>query len=358
MRTPVKLAAFGGVLSIAFAAALGVGAATGSPLGAGDEPAHEHEEPDPAAAGPADEAAPAPGAAAMGIGDEQVPAGLALSQSGYALELRDQILTAGRDVELGVRIVGDDGEAIRAFDVDHDERMHVILVRRDTTGFQHVHPEMGADGTWTVPVDLDPGSWRVLADFVPAAGPAGGEALTLGADLSVAGQYAPSPLPSTARTDTVDGYTVTLDGDLTTGRDSTMTFTVTRAGRPVSDLQPYLGAYGHLVALRAGDLAYLHVHPEGEPAASATGGPDVAFSASAPTPGTYRLFLDFRHDGQVRTAEFTLVLDAATGSTGGAAPPPGAADDGGHSGDSGQGGGDATAESPTDAHGGDEHSHQ
>ena len=41
-----------------------------------------------------------------------------------------------------------------------------------------------------------------------------------------------------------------------------LTLTVTKDGQPVTDLQPYLGAYGHLVALRAGDLAYLHVHPE------------------------------------------------------------------------------------------------
>ena len=83
---------------------------------------------------------------------------------------------------------------------------------------------------------------------------------------------------------------------------------MTRAGAPVRDLQPYLGAYGHLVALRAGDLAYLHVHPEGEPADGRTAaGPGIAFVAEVPSAGTYRLYLDFRHGGAVRTAEFTVV---------------------------------------------------
>ncbi|AQA23575.1 putative secreted protein [Rhodococcus sp. MTM3W5.2] len=86
-----------------------------------------------------------------------------------------------------------------------------------------------------------------------------------------------------------------------------MTLTVARDGKPVTDLQPYLGAFGHLVALRTGDLAYLHVHPQGEPGDGVTApGPDVNFHAQAPSDGTYRLFLDFQHENVVRTAEFTV----------------------------------------------------
>jgi hypothetical protein len=75
----------------------------------------------------------------------------------------------------------------------------------------------------------------------------------------------------------------------------------------VTDLQPYLGAYGHLVALREGDLAYLHVHPDGHPGDGTTApGPDVVFGAEVPSPGRYLLFLDFRHDGEVHTAPFVV----------------------------------------------------
>ena len=75
----------------------------------------------------------------------------------------------------------------------------------------------------------------------------------------------------------------------------------------MTDLQPYLAAYGHLVALRAGDLAYLHVHPAGAPGDGVTpAGPGITFYATAPTAGDYRLYLDFQHDGVVRTAEFTV----------------------------------------------------
>jgi hypothetical protein len=86
-----------------------------------------------------------------------------------------------------------------------------------------------------------------------------------------------------------------------------LALTVTKDGVPVTDLDRYLAAYGHLVALRAGDLAYLHVHPAGEPGDGTTSaGPSITFYADVPTAGDYRLYLDFQHRGAVRTAGFTV----------------------------------------------------
>ena len=95
-----------------------------------------------------------------------------------------------------------------------------------------------------------------------------------------------------------------LTGALTPGTTSKLTLTVDRGGVPVTDLQPYLAAYGHLVALRQGDLAYLHVHPDDSVTSA---GPNIVFYAEVPSAGTYRLYLDFKHGDVVRTAEFTVV---------------------------------------------------
>ena len=111
------------------------------------------------------------------------------------------------------------------------------------------------------------------------------------------------------------------------GRASPVTLTVSKDGQPVTDLQPYLAAYGHLVALREGDLAYLHVHPDGAPGDGVTpAGPQIEFVAEVPSAGSYRLFLDFQHDGVVRTAEFTVPTSAAVRDS--VAEAPGHADDG------------------------------
>ncbi len=307
MRTPVKIAAFGAALAVAFGGAFGVGATVGSPIGASqDTHGADH------------------GAGTNGEGDTDgtkhgndhggeaagVPGGLMVSESGYTLELAQDSLPAGSGAPLSFRVLGTGGEPVTSYQESHDKEVHLIAVRRDMTGFQHVHPELAADGTWSVPLDLTAGTWRVFADFVPGEGDAAGETLTLGADLAVAGDYQPSALPAQVMTTDVEGYTVTLEGDLVPGEESELTLSVSQGGQPVTDLQPYLGAYGHLVALRDGDLAYLHVHPAGEPGDGDTDpGPDITFYATAPSTGDYRLFLDFQHQGSVRTAEFTAQAD-------------------------------------------------
>jgi hypothetical protein len=181
---------------------------------------------------------------------------------------------------------------VRDFDVEHTKRMHFILVRRDMTGFQHLHPTQAADGSWSVPVTLsDAGNYRVFADFA-----INGKAHTLADDIQVDGSVRSQPLAAPARTAKVDGMNVTLtEGPTNAGAESQLSFTVTRNGKPVP-VEDYLGAKGHLVALRRGDLAYLHVHPDEK---------NLKFMAEFPTAGTYRLFLQFQVDGRVHTAAFT-----------------------------------------------------
>lgn len=113
--------------------------------------------------------------------------------------------------------------------------------------------------------------------------------------------------PNVSRAANVDGYTVTLEGDLRPRSTSELTMRVSKDSRPVTNLEPYLGAYGHLVILRVGDLAYLPVEPDTMSEESTVSGPAVPFGVEVPSDGTYRLFFDFRHDGQVHTAEFTAV---------------------------------------------------
>jgi hypothetical protein len=190
------------------------------------------------------------------------------------------------------------------YQISHGKKLHFIVVNRDLGGFQHLHPALTGGGVWSVPLTLPAaGTYRAFADFAPQ----GRQGLTLGTDLYAPGNYAPVPLPAANRTATVDGYTVELDGALTPGTASKLTLKVSKDGRPVTDLEPYLGAYGHLVALRAGDLAYLHVHPDGEPGdGRTTAGPEITFFAEVPSRGDYRMFLDFQHEGTVHTAAFTL----------------------------------------------------
>jgi hypothetical protein len=299
MNTTTRLGGFAVGLVAVFAAAVGVGRVAGpAPTPAPTTHADAGGHSDNTAGGHADAAA----------GAAEVPGGLQVAEDGYRLTPVSTVLPVGAAAPFTFRITGPDGRPVTAYRPTHDKDLHLIAVRRDLTDFQHVHPTMAADGTWSVPLAAGAaGQYRVFADFQPAAR---AEALTLGVDVPAPGDYRPTPLPAPNRTATVDGYTVTLAGDLVPGSASKLTLTVTRGGAPVTDLEPYLAAYGHLVALRDGDLAYLHVHPDGTPGDGRTAaGPAITFHAEVPSPGAYRLFLDFQHRGTVRTAAFTAVTE-------------------------------------------------
>ncbi|HWH28940.1 MAG TPA: hypothetical protein VNU26_08275 [Mycobacteriales bacterium] len=305
MTTPVRLVAFAAVLAAVLAAGLGLGNAVGPVGETGTEPAHASSDDAADAAQPGGAAPDGHGATADGHddGDDAAHAGpaartisgLAVSEDGYTLRPSATTLPVGTS-PFGFTVTGPDDAPLTRYDTTHERDLHLIVVRRDGAGFQHLHPEMTADGTWQLPLTLDqPGAYRVYADFAPA----GLSARTLAADLLVPGDVAVQPWPEPATTTAVDGYQVRLDGHLDAGQQTDLAFSVTRDGGPV-ELEPYLGALGHLVVLREGDLGYLHVHADGD---------ELTFAATAPSSGDYRLYLQFQVDGVVHTADLTTAAD-------------------------------------------------
>ena len=311
MNVTTRLLAFAGLLALAFGGAALAGATTAP---AGGQPAGGHGEVEPPPRG----AAPAHGGGHASR-DQGAAAGLATSEDGLSLEPARTFFGDGERARFAFRITDPQGRALReGYELESEREMHLIVVRRDTATYEHVHPKRAPDGTWGVDLELSaPGTYRAYADFM-----IGGRQRTLATDLFVPGQFRPEPLPAPRPTDATDGFDVSLHApDLRAGREGELAFEVSRDGRPLEALEPYLGANGHLVALRQGDLAYLHVHPksgeahEGTPEASHGGGRtespeahgnEVAFAATFPTAGRYRLFLQFKSGGEVRTVAYTL----------------------------------------------------
>jgi hypothetical protein len=315
MRAPAKLAAFAAVLALLF----GVGALAGDRFGPErdtsavaaesrtDSAAREH---------PEMSSTSAETAGGHGGGDQAGQAGhpvrgLAVAENGLRVVVHDPELRRDRGERLAFRIVDEAGATVRDFDVEHEKRMHLIVARRDLTEFQHLHPDQADDGTWTGRVRLDEaGSYRLFADFAR-----NGESYTLASDLRVDGSAELEPLPAPRPTAASDGgYDVRLDtGRVRPGEESELRFTVTRDGHTVHT-ERYLGAGGHLVALREGDLAFLHVHPTergngDEPRSEDRHDDSVGFAATFPTEGRYRLFLQFKHEGRVQTVAFTQEVE-------------------------------------------------
>ncbi|WP_433165792.1 hypothetical protein [Kribbella sp. CA-247076] len=297
----LRLGAFAGALALAFGAAYAIGTAV-DPIAAADTttaPAHNEE-----MGGMEQSAGHGSGHSEAG---GQLP-GLAVSDAGYTLTPATTFYQSGTKTELRFTIQGPDGKPVTKYTETHEKDLHLIVVRRDLSGFHHVHPTRDASGTWSIPFTFTAGgTWRLYADFQPAGLD---RTLTLGTDVNVSGLYIPVPLSEPTSLYSFHGYDVTLAGKPVAGKESELTFTISRGGKPVTDLQPYLGAFGHLVSLRSGDLAYLHNHPAQHAEPGTKGGPGITFATTFPTAGTYALFLDFQHAGAVHTAEFTVRVGA------------------------------------------------
>jgi hypothetical protein len=237
-----------------------------------------------------------------------LPSGLASTLDGYTLSIWTRQLPADEPGELRFVVIAPDGRPLLDYDVVHEKELHLVVVGRNLVDYAHVHPEQSEDGTWSVMLPaLASGSYRVFADFTPGDD----DRLTLAGDVTVLGEVAASDVPAPSDVAIVDGYDVRFGGELTAGTESELTVTIERDSDPVTDVEPYLGALGHLVAVRDGDLGYLHVHPLEE--ADAPGGPSVTFAVEFPTSGMYRLFFEFDHDGAVHAAQVTLAAAPAEG---------------------------------------------
>lgn len=287
MSGGARIAAYLGVLAALFAGAFALGNAFGGDAeehGGGDsEHGKEHagakspvvagqdqEEEDGGHGGHGEEIGGSHGEAARGPG--------ASDRHDLKLALEPAEPQAGRQGELAFRILDAGGEPLTRFDVEHTKQVHLIVVRKDLEQFHHVHPRADGD-TWRVDLrPKAPGDYRVIADVKHE-----GRKLALTADLRVGGAERAVGRPAQEARFS--------DQKLVAGQPATLEFEA--PGRT----EPYLGAAGHLVVLREGDLEYLHVHPHED---------ELAFEAAFPERGRYVMFLEYKRDGEVRLSRFPV----------------------------------------------------
>lgn len=222
---------------------------------------------------------------------------------GLTLSVALRTFESNKAATLSFHVLAQDGTPVTSYQTEQTKELHLILVRSDLTGYQHLHPTRAVDGTWALPVTFaNGGTYRMVADFVPVLGGVATGRTSITTELAVSGTSRDTPLPAPAPTSTVDGYTVTISGNVSSTTEASVTFgIVDQAGKPAA-LEPYLGSYGHLVAFAQNDLAYTHIHPN---TADQSNG-KLEFLGQVAAPGAHRLFLQFASGGSVHTAAFTV----------------------------------------------------
>lgn len=185
-------------------------------------------------------------------------------------------------------------------DVVHEEKIHLILVSKDLSWYEHIHPDYQADGTYTIDqVFPAGGDYIVFADYHPSG--AGNQVQRQ--QITVTGtSKAPESFTTQSLTTQTEGYTVTLkpqDGKLLTNNMIHMGVEVTEKGKPVTNFETVMGAKGHLVIISGDGQKYLHVHPD-----EVDGKLDL--HAQFDQPGIYRAYFQFQTNGKMHTSYFTL----------------------------------------------------
>jgi hypothetical protein len=257
----------------------------------------------------------------------------------YRLEFRTipPVVVAGQKATLLFKISHPSFDAvIQKFEVVHDRQYHLFVISQNMEYFQHIHPQQRPDGIWAIDLTLPrAGYYKVLSDFLPVGGSTQFIArplVTSGYMGDLAGDSA-HLIADTFHKKIVDEVTAEVSFDPPTfvaGLYGHLTFnlTDTASGRPITDLQPYLGAFGHTLIMSEDMGEYVHSHPldtstvsdesgpksfmlpAGVDPETLRGGPEVTFEGLMPKPGRYRAWTQFRRNNKLYTFATTFNVTA------------------------------------------------
>ena len=236
----------------------------------------------------------------------------------------------GQPVELRYRVtVAESSRALTDLPIDHERPMHLIATSKDLTRFQHIHPEVGSGEAYGVVTEFPEAGTYVLYDEFKH----GGRTVLDRRELRVGEGSADSASLSIDLTPkTVGGVEVSLavPEPINAGEEANFTFTLTRDGQPVNDLEPYLGAAAHVAIASADTQQFAHTHGEAaggddvdaqraggdghegheDMGSSDSGevalGPEITFHHTFPSPGLYKVWGQFSHDGRVITVPYVV----------------------------------------------------
>jgi hypothetical protein len=199
-----------------------------------------------------------------------------------------------------------DGQPVHDFDVNHEKLLHLIIISKDLSYFNHIHPEYKGNGVFEIRNAFPfGGEYRLIADFKPT----GGDAMTKMEWIRVEGKTA-NPVPVVSDTDfdkIFEGKRVKLTGhNLEAKKETILTFSFKdeKTGEPITDLEPYLGAIGHVVVLSEDGNRYVHAHADEDQGS----GPEARFETEFPKSGTYKIWGQFQRDNQVFTTAYVVIV--------------------------------------------------
>lgn len=220
------------------------------------------------------------------------------------------IVNPNQEVTLSLtpRIKANEKEQV-PLDIEHEKKIHLIVVSDDLSYFDHIHPEFNADGSYKVPTKFPAGGkYTLFADYKPSGGNHALDKLTV--DVTGTQPTAKTYTTDKRTGDAGDGFTVTLEptgGKFITEVPMHIAGAVKLNGKEVdpNTLENYLGAKAHMVVVSRDEKEYLHVHPAVE-------GGKFDLHTTFQKPGIYRGWIQFQSKGKIYTADFVMDVKKGT----------------------------------------------
>ncbi|MCY1078820.1 hypothetical protein [Archangium lansingense] len=227
---------------------------------------------------------------------------------------------ADQPVTLTITVRDGHGRAVSQLTPSHEKPMHLLVISKDLSHFAHLHPFVDGASFRAQHTFEEAGAYFLFVDYQQ---PGRGQVVDRHS-VHVAGAARPAAvaLTESPRTQRADGLELTLRsvGEIRGGEAATLHFDVTdvETGKPVGDLEPYLGAMAHFMVLSADGQDFVHVHALDTRSASR-----VSAHAVFPRPGLYKLWVQVQRRGAVVTVPFVLrvgVVDARPEARSGSGP--------------------------------------
>jgi hypothetical protein len=219
-------------------------------------------------------------------------------------------LSPNQPINLVIDIQDSTGKPVNKFDIFQEKIMHLIVVRDDLQFFDHIHPEYKENGRFEVTANFpESGNYTLFSDYKPAGNK---ENVSL-MNITIPGTVPlPKNLEKFTKTKTISDTKVNLnisEKNIKAGQEVTLSFDLKdNKNQPIKDLQPYLGEKGHLVIVKSSSPLtssdYIHAHaikntPDGK----------IEFHTKFPKPGTYKMWMQFNRNGQIKTADFWVNVE-------------------------------------------------
>lgn len=243
------------------------------------------------------------------------PAGIGRPHVNMALQTLPLTPTSSQPLTLTLDLSdGSTGLPVEDLITHHDALIHLVVVSADGGDFKHIHPPRVAPGRYAIALTPDrSGRYTAYAELQRQDS----GTLVIERDFEVGGETGNATPPTTASLGPreIDGMQVNVSSSVTrfkAGKQATFTFSFSQDGKPVADLQPWLGMGGHLIARSADRAIFAHIHAQGPMAPSGllesgvSYGPDIRFVYTFPQSGRYQLWGQVRRGGQIITVPLVV----------------------------------------------------